>query len=95
MALRFITSKLALMKLLRTYGMLSLLFLCCLPAISQTTNVTIKGNVKSSENSQSVPSVTVTIKGTQEATFTDEKGNFYMTTQKKPAFNPVYYCRWF
>lgn len=70
------------MKRLRIYGILSLVFLCCLHAISQSTNVTIKGNVKSSAGNEGIPAVSILIQGTPEGTYTDDKGNFSITTQR-------------
>lgn len=50
-------------------------------AIAQTN--TIRGNVVNSVNKDVVPAVSITIKGTSAGTFTDEKGNFRITTDQK------------
>ncbi len=48
--------------------------------ISQTT--TISGHVKSSSSNESVTAVSITVKGSGSGTFTDDKGNFKLTTNK-------------
>jgi len=50
-------------------------------AFAQTS--TISGTVRNSTNKDVVPAVSVTIKGTTAGTFTDEKGNFRITTDQK------------
>src|ERR671921_2727255 len=57
-------------------------------AFSQTS--TISGNVKNSANNEMVPAVTVTLKGTPSGTYTDENGNFKLTTTRKPPFTLVF-----
>src|SRR3990170_6951580 len=52
-----------------------------LAAIAQTRTIT--GNVRNSFNKDVIPAVSVTIKGTNAGTFTDEKGNFRITTDQK------------
>ena len=52
-----------------------------LAALAQTT--TISGNVRNNLNKDVVPAVSVTIKGTTTGTFTDERGNFRLTTDQK------------
>lgn len=47
------------------------------------TNVTISGNVKSSETKEPVSAVSIIIKGTGEGTYTDDRGNFKITTSQK------------
>jgi outer membrane receptor protein involved in Fe transport len=42
--------------------------------------VTISGNVKSNVNKDVVPEVSVTVKGSKVGTFTNDKGNFRLTT---------------
>jgi outer membrane receptor protein involved in Fe transport len=46
-------------------------------------NVTITGNVRGSVNNESVSAVSVIIKGTEEGTYTDERGNFRLTTSHR------------
>ncbi|MBC6489593.1 TonB-dependent receptor [Flavihumibacter stibioxidans] len=57
-------------------------------AFAQT--VTITGNVKTSTSQEAVPAVSVTIKGTGSGTFTDDKGNFTLTTSQKPPFTLIF-----
>lgn len=47
-------------------------------------NVTISGNVKNSSSTENAAAVSVTIKGTDAGTFTDEKGNYSISTKKLP-----------
>ena len=47
-------------------------------------NVIISGNVKNSSSTESAAAVSVTIKGTDTGTFTDEKGNFSISTKSLP-----------
>lgn len=46
-------------------------------------NVTISGNVKNNATKESVGAVSVVVKGTSLGTFTDDKGNFKITTSAK------------
>lgn len=50
-------------------------------AIAQS--ITVKGNVKNATNKEVVSAVSVLIKETSEGTFTDDKGNFTITTDLK------------
>ena len=59
-----------------------------LAALAQS--ITISGNVKNNTNKDVVPAVSVTIKGTNAGTFTDEKGNFKLTTTSKPPFTLIF-----
>jgi outer membrane receptor protein involved in Fe transport len=70
---------------------LSLLFLSLLssPVFSQNP-VTITGNVRHAVTQDRVPAVSVTIKGTSIGTFTDDKGNFKLTTTQQPPFVLVF-----
>ena len=52
-----------------------------LQALAQT--VTIKGTVRNSTSKESVPAVSVTIKGTSNGTYTDDKGDFSISTSAK------------
>lgn len=45
--------------------------------------ITIRGNVKNASSMETVSSVSVVIKGTDEGTYTDDKGNFMITTRQK------------
>jgi outer membrane receptor protein involved in Fe transport len=59
------------------------------PVFSQNP-VTISGNVRHSVSLDRVPAVSVTIKGTSTGTFTDDKGNFKLTTTQQPPFILVF-----
>lgn len=52
-----------------------------LQALAQT--VTIKGTVRNSQSKEAVPAVSVIIKGTAEGTYTDDNGNFSISTSAK------------
>ncbi|MHA4810243.1 TonB-dependent receptor [Flavitalea flava] len=58
------------------------LFFCSVIAFAQSSppSTTISGNVHNSLNKETVPAVSVTIKGSGAGTFTDDKGNFKITT---------------
>lgn len=58
-----------------------------LAALAQS--VTITGNVRNSLDKNVVPAVSVTIKGSTVGTFTDDKGNFRLTTNQQPPFTLV------
>src|SRR5690242_15652487 len=45
--------------------------------------VTIKGSVRNSTSKEGVPAVSVTIKGTSLGTYTDDKGDFSISTSAK------------
>src|SRR5437764_1155800 len=44
--------------------------------------ITVSGNVKNAVGNEGVQAVSVTIKGAKSGTFTDEKGNFKLTTNR-------------
>jgi outer membrane receptor protein involved in Fe transport len=48
-------------------------------------NVTISGTVRNSTTKESAPSVSITVKGTNQGTFTNERGEFRLTVAKLPA----------
>src|SRR4051812_14428309 len=54
------------------------------------TSVTVSGNVKNSTNNETVPAVSIIIKGTGEGTYTDERGNFKITTTRRLPFTLVF-----
>jgi len=58
-------------------------------AFSQAST-TITGSVQNSLNKEKVPAVSVTIKGSATGTFTDDKGNFRLTTVQRPPFVLVF-----
>lgn len=45
-------------------------------------NTTINGSVRNSETGESVPAVSVTVKGSVEGTYTDDKGDFTLTVNQ-------------
>jgi outer membrane receptor protein involved in Fe transport len=64
----------------------AMIFLFCIisfAAQSQSAS-TITGTVRHSATKESVPAVSVTVKGTSIGTFTDDKGNFRLATTKQP-----------
>jgi outer membrane receptor protein involved in Fe transport len=62
------------------------LLLLMLPAIVNAQNVIITGNVKSAIGGESLGSVSVTLKGNSNGTFTDNKGNFRLSLPSKTKF---------
>ena len=46
-------------------------------------SVTIRGTIKNSASQETIPAVSVLIKGTSEGTYTDDRGNFSISTSKK------------
>ena len=50
---------------------------------AQAQSVTISGTVKGAGSKEAVPAVSVTIKGTSQGTYTDDKGNFSISTNAK------------
>ncbi|GAO44747.1 TonB-dependent receptor [Flavihumibacter petaseus] len=75
----------------KTYSYLFTLLLASLLTITaHSQNTTVSGNVKNSVTNDVVPAVSVTIKGTSTGTFTDDKGNFRLTTSSKPPFVLVF-----
>src|SRR5258708_9191512 len=73
---------------LKAAGIIAAAFLSI--AASAQSTVTITGNVHNLVNKETVPAVSVTIKGTGIGTFTDDKGNFRLTTDRKPPFILVF-----
>ena len=47
-------------------------------------NVTLSGNVLNASTKETIPVVSVTVKGTAQGTYTDDKGNFKLTVAKLP-----------
>lgn len=52
-------------------------------------SVTISGNIKNSTTSEVIPAVSVMVKGYPLGTFTDDRGNFRLTTSQKPPYTLV------
>ncbi|MBC7850344.1 MAG: TonB-dependent receptor [Chitinophagaceae bacterium] len=61
---------------------IALLGMCFLSLCAFAQTVTISGNVRNSTNKDVVPAVSISIKGASGGTFTDEKGNFRLTTSQ-------------
>ncbi|MFT4022687.1 MAG: TonB-dependent receptor [Flavihumibacter sp.] len=69
----------------KTCSYLTGLLLACFVSIAAfAQTVTITGNVKNSATNETLPAVSITVKGSESGTFTDEKGNFRLTTNSKP-----------
>lgn len=64
-------------------------FFCISPTFAQTS-VTVTGHVQSSQSKESIPAVSVTVKGGGAGTTTDDKGNFKLTTTRQPPFVLVF-----
>ena len=64
--------------------MFTMLVAVVFSASAYAQNVTISGNVKNTASTENAAAVSVTIKGTDAGTFTDEKGNFSLTTKSLP-----------
>src|SRR5258708_36781734 len=54
------------------------------------TPVTISGNVHNAVSKEKVPAVSVTIKGSTAGTYTDDRGNFRLTTTRQLPFVLVF-----
>lgn len=63
--------------------------LIMLPAIVKAQNITISGNVKNASTKDIVSAVSVTIKGTDYGTFTDENGDFRMVVPASVKFPAI------
>src|SRR5690242_17642748 len=73
------------MILMRTnYRYLVLLLIAGMFSIAALAqNTTISGTIKNSATNEMVSAVSITIKGTGAGTYTDDKGNFKITTSQK------------
>jgi len=60
-----------------------------LPVKSQST-ITISGTVRHATSKERVPAVSVSIKGTAAGTFTDDHGNFRLTTSQQPPITLIF-----
>ena len=85
-ALNCLTKMIAMRKSLPYLGAL---LATLLTFTSFAQSVTITGNVRNASNKEFVPSASVTIKGGAAGTFTDNKGNFHLTTNQKPPFTLI------
>ncbi len=50
--------------------------------IALAQNIVINGNIKNSSTGDYVPAVSITIKGSNAGTYTDDKGNFKLSSDK-------------
>lgn len=57
-------------------------------ALAQATT-TVSGNVKNSKSKETLAAVSVMVKGTNDGTFTDDKGNFKLFTTAKAPFTII------
>jgi outer membrane receptor protein involved in Fe transport len=75
----------------KSYSYWALLIVSSLLSIAAMAqqSVTISGNVKNSKTKDVISAVSVMIKGTNTGTFTDDKGNFKLSTTQKLPFTLV------
>ena len=72
------------MRKTKTY-LLALLLANVFAVVAKAQNITVSGKVENSTTKENVAAVTVTVKGTNTGTFTDDKGNFKIPLSKLPA----------
>ena len=77
------------MRKLKPYLLLLVMCSFALATFAQQS-VTVSGNVKNSNSKEVVSAVSVTIKGSSYGTFTDDKGDFKITTTQKLPFTVVF-----
>ena len=71
------------------FGLLAVSTVICL-TVSAQQSTTVSGSVKNGKSKEAVSAVSVTIKGGSTGTFTDDKGNFKLSTVQKPPFTLVF-----
>jgi outer membrane receptor protein involved in Fe transport len=71
------------------FASIILLSLLYFPALSQSS-ITITGTVRHATSKESVPAVSVVVKGTAAGTFTDDHGNFRLTTTRQPPITLIF-----
>ena len=76
-------------KFLRHFSALCLLTLTVFSANAQNANA-VNGTVKNASTSESLAAVSVTVKGSTNGTFTDDKGDFKLNVSQKPPFTLVF-----
>jgi len=76
-------------KFLRHFSLLSILALTVLSLNAQNAG-TINGTVKNSSSAEVLAAVSVTVKGTTNGTFTDDKGTFRLNVSQKTPFTLVF-----
>ncbi len=77
-------------RFLAHYGLLVFATILSVSALAQQTSTTVTGNVKSSKSKETVSAVSVSVKGGTTGTYTDDKGNFKLTTTQKLPFTLVF-----
>jgi outer membrane receptor protein involved in Fe transport len=87
-ALDYLTKIATMKKTFRYLVVLIISNVLALSAFSQTT--ILSGSVRNSVTKETVPAVSITVKGTNEGTFTDEKGNFRFNTSRQAPFILVF-----
>ena len=70
-------------KFLRHFSLLSMLALSVVSLKAQNAS-TVNGTVKNSNTAESISAVSVTVKGTTNGTYTDDKGSFKINVAKTP-----------
>lgn len=68
---------------------LLLLIFAASTAQAQLQTYTISGTIRNSSNKDVVPAVSITVKGTNTGTFSDEKGHFRIVTSQRPPLTIV------
>lgn len=76
-------------KFLRHFSALCLLTLTVFSANAQNANA-VNGTVKNASTFESLAAVSVTVKGSTNGTFTDDKGDFKLNVSQKPPFTLVF-----
>lgn len=70
----------------KSYSFIATLLVACLMSFAGYAQTVVSGNVKNSASKDIIPAVSVTVKGSNVGTFTDDKGNFRFTTGLKLPF---------
>src|ERR1044072_5906084 len=60
------------------------LIACILSISAFAQNVTLTGSIRNGSTKETLPAVSVVIKGTSQGTYTDSKGDFKLTVAKLP-----------
>jgi len=76
-------------KFLRHFGLFCMAAMVALNANAQTAG-TVKGTVKNSTNAETLTAVTVSLKGSNNGTYTSDKGTFTLPVAVKPPFTLVF-----
>lgn len=76
-------------RLLTHYGLLAIGTVICSSLLAQQST-TVSGSVKGSKSQEAISAVSVIVKGSSAGTFTDDKGNFRVSTLQKLPFTLVF-----